>query len=322
MLNVKFGVVGIGHIGKQHCEIIHNIEGAELWGVCDTESIDLDTLKSWNLDAQHTDIESFVSGAFDVLVVSTPNHLHKYMTILGVEHGKVIICEKPLTLTKQDAHTIDEVIKALDGKVYMDYPMRYLPSVKKVNELLKSGSLGKIHSITMNLLWNRNRDYYDASPWRGTFEQEGGPLFNEFIHFIDLIMHWNGGELWPLSMIMKNAEHEYNQVEDIGLIQFGGLGGLMGQIHYTTAAHGKTFDNTITILAENATVRISGLNLNVVEVDEESYTYEYNRENFIEVFEDILKDMKGEDNEVVLHSVGMDAVAFICDAYAMVDRFY
>jgi hypothetical protein len=60
----------------------------------------------------------------------------------------------------------------------------------------------------------------------------------------------------------------------------------------------------------------------VVEVDEEKYIYEYNRENFIEVFEDILKDMKGEDNEAVLYGVGMDAVAFISDAYAMVDRFY
>ena len=143
-----------------------------------------------------------------------------------------------------------------------------------------------------------------------------------FGHFIDLILHWNGGEIWPLSMIMKNAEHEYNQVEDIGLIQFGGEGGLMGQIHYTTATHGKTFDNTITILAENATVRISGLNLNIVEVDEEKYVYDYNRENFVEVFKNIVKDMNGEANEAVLHNVGMNAVVFIADAYAMADRFY
>lgn len=321
-MSVKFGVVGCGHIGKQHCENILKIDGAELWGVCDTEILEPDTLKEWGLDTQHTEFESFVAGAFDVLVVATPNHLHKHMTILGVEHGKAVLCEKPLTLTKQDAHAIDEIVKALDGKVYVDYPMRYLPTVQKVNELLSDGTLGNMHSITMNIIWNRNKAYYDAASWRGTLELEGGPLFNEFIHFIDLVMHWIGGEVWPLSMMVKNAEHEFNQVEDIGLIQFGGMGGIMGQFHYTTAAHNKTFDNVITILAEKATVRISGMNLEKIEINDEVIEYEYNRDNFTEVFRDIVKDMNGESSNVVLHNTGMGAVDFIVDAYSMADRFY
>lgn len=320
-MSVRFGVVGVGHIGKRHCENILAVEGAELWGVCDTEPIDAETLKSWGLDTQHTDLEQFVAGAFDVLVVSTPNNLHKHMTILGVEHGKAVLCEKPLTLSKQDAHAIDEIVKALEGTVYVDMPMRHLPAIKKVNEMLESGDIGRIHSVTMNILWNRNKDYYDASEWRGTIEQEGGPFFNEFIHHLDIVMSWVG-ELWPLSMIMKNATHEYNEVEDIGLIQFAGSGGLMGQLHYTTAAHEKSFDNVITIVAEGATIRISGMMLEKIEIDDEVIEYGVNMEHFTKVFRDIVRDMNGKKNNAVNHITGMQAVSFICDAYSMADRFY
>ena len=320
-MSVKFGVVGCGHIGKRQCENILKIKGAELWGICDIESIDSDTLKGWGLETQHTDFEQFVNGAFDVLVVATPNHLHKYMTIFGIESGKRVLCEKPLTISKQDAHTIDEATKALGGVIYMDMPMRYLPAVQKVYEMIGNGTIGKIHSITMDILWNRNEEFYKGAEWRGRKEEVGSILHNEFIHFINLVRHWVG-ELWPHSMVHKNVAHPYVDINDLILIQFGAMGGTVGQFCFTTAAYEQTFGNTITILSEKANIQISGMMLEKLEINDEVIIFDKNMEHFTEVFRDIVRDINGEVNNIVSHKVGMDDVSFICDAQAISERYH
>ena len=70
---------------------------------------------------------------------------------------------------------------------------RFNPPVVGVKKLIDENKLGRIFSIQVNCFWNRNAEYYNST-WRGTKELDGGTLFTQFSHFIDIIF-WLAGML-------------------------------------------------------------------------------------------------------------------------------
>ena len=118
----------------------------------------------------------------------------------------------------------------------MNYPLRFLPSV----DVLKNNwnSVGDVRVANVGVFWNRNKGYYDASEWRGKLNQEGVDFFNEFIHHLDLISYL-GGELKIQNGVVKDFSHDYTEVEDTGIINFGFQNGGVGVLTYTVATPEK-----------------------------------------------------------------------------------
>ena len=259
MINVV--LVGLGHIAKRHAEAISNTEGIQLYGVCD--AID-NALLAFETDGKKfTNLDDVLQDDFvDVVVLTTPSWLHHSMTLDALNHDKVVLCEKPLALTSQD---VNDIIKqSLDTSipVWVILQQRYAPAVQYLEQLLSPEKLGTPHLVQINCLWNRGEQYFD-SPWKGERSKDGGALFNQFSHYIDLVTYLFGS-VYSVSCITRNFNHPYIDFEDSGVAHFTMESGALVTLNYTTSAWDKNFENSITVIASEGNITLSGQGLTEV----------------------------------------------------------
>jgi UDP-N-acetyl-2-amino-2-deoxyglucuronate dehydrogenase len=260
----KFGLIGCGRIGQRHAE--HIVQAGILSAVCDT-----DTAKAKSLGEKFgvpwfAHIDDMLNGVtdLDVISVCTPNGLHAEHSIQSLKAGKHVLCEKPMALTVKDCSAMIHAAERSNKRLFIVKQNRFNPPVVAVKELIDSGRLGKIYSVQLNCFWNRNADYYKNS-WKGTKDLDGGTLYTQFSHFIDLL-YWFLGDVESLEANTGNFHHEgLIEFEDTGVVILKFLNGAIGTINYTVNAYKKNMEGSLTIFAEKGTVKIGGQYLNELE---------------------------------------------------------
>jgi predicted dehydrogenase len=200
----------------------------------------------------------------DVVSVCTPNGLHADMSIAALNAGKHVLCEKPMTLTLKEAERVVKANKKSGKKFFLVKQNRYNPPIIALKELFKKGQLGHVFFINATVYWNRNDEYYDEVDWRGTRKMDGGALFTQSSHFLDLML-WLGGEAKSVFAVMKNAAHKNIETEDLGVMIIRFKNGAIGTLQYTTAVYEKNFEGTIGVLGTKGTVKIGGKYINELE---------------------------------------------------------
>lgn len=264
---VKFAVVGGGHIGKRHANIIKNNPYAELISIADTNpAISADLANAFGVPI-YDSLESLIrSGATpDVVNICTPNGEHARQTIFALNHGMHVVCEKPLALHYQDCIEIMDKSLEMSKVVFCVMQNRYSPSAIWLKDVVSRNVLGKINMVIVNCFWNRDSVYYNSSKWRGSREMDGGTLFTQFSHFVDTI-YWLFGEIANINGRFQNFNHE-NQIEfeDSGIVSFDFVNGGSCSFNYTTSVWDKNFVSSITILGEKGSVKVGGQYMNDVE---------------------------------------------------------
>ena len=139
---------------------------------------------------------------------------------------------------------------------------RYNPPVAFLKNLIVNGKLGKIYSFQINCFWNRPEAYY--TDWKGSKDMDGGTLFTQFSHFIDLL-YWLLGDVAAVKTISKNFAHPAIEFEDSGVVAFEMESGAIGSLNYTVNSFEKNMEGSFTVFAENGTVKIGGQYLNELE---------------------------------------------------------
>src|SRR5690606_4932697 len=168
-------------------------------------------------------------------------------------------------LTRQDAEKV--IFKALQvhRQVFVVMQNRYSPPAVWMKELVDSGRLGKIFMVQLNCYWNRDERYYTPESWHGTKELDGGTLFTQFSHFVD-ILYWLFGDIIRIQGRFRDFNHQaLTDFEDSGLVSFDFINGGMGAISYSTAVWSRNLESSMTVIAENGSVRIGGQYMNKVE---------------------------------------------------------
>lgn len=271
MKKVNFGVVGCGHIGKRHAEMISRNEDSNLVALCDIRP--KDQLNLNNLDAAfYLDFSSFLSfllkksvGSIPVVSICTPNGLHASLALLAVEAGCHVVIEKPMALTKKDASLVMKTAIRYNRKVFCVMQNRYSPPSQWLKEVVDSGILGKIFLVQINCFWNRDERYYQSSSWHGKSDLDGGTLFTQFSHFVD-ILYWLFGDIQEISARFADFNHHHlTDFEDSGLISFELERGGIGTLNYSTSVWDANQESSLTIIAENGSVRVGGQYMNEVE---------------------------------------------------------
>lgn len=263
---IKFAVVGCGHIGKRHAEMITRQEGAELTALCDILSKEELSIEQYQVPLHH-DFEKLLSAHPDVDVINicTPNGLHAEMAIKALQAGHHVVIEKPIALSKKDAEQIIFVSLRMHKYVFCVMQNRYSPPSEWIKELVESGKLGKIYMVQLNCIWNRDNRYYKPGGWHGDAKLDGGTLFTQFSHFID-IMYWLFGDIENIQGKFKDFNHQQlTAFEDSGFVSFDFVNGGMGNLSYSTAVWDKNLESSMTIVAENGSVKIGGQYMNEVE---------------------------------------------------------
>ena len=142
---------------------------------------------------------------------------------------------------------------------------RYSPPSAWLKDMVDSGRLGRIHMVQVNCFWNRDDRYYGKIPWKGTLDLDGGTLFTQFSHFID-ILYWLFGDIHGIQARFADFTHSHNtDFEDSGLVTFDFVQGGMGTLQFSTAVAETNFESSLTIVAEKGTVKVGGQYMNEVE---------------------------------------------------------
>jgi predicted dehydrogenase len=266
MKPVKFAVVGCGHIGKRHAEMICRNPKAALVAL-----IDLKERSSLNVDCYNVpffqSLEDFLQSGIeaDVINIATPNGLHAQQALQCLNAQKNVVIEKPIAITKSDAEKI--IFKALNVHKYVFAVMqnRYSPPSVWIKEMIESGKLGKIFMVQMNCYWNRDERYYKKDAWHGTKKLDGGTLFTQFSHFID-IFYWLFGDIQNIQTKLRCFNHEgLTEFEDSGLVTFDIINGGIGCINFSTSVWNKNMESSMTIIAENGGIKIGGQYMEQIE---------------------------------------------------------
>ena len=274
MKKVKFAVVGCGHIGKRHIDMIYQNPEAELAAICDILPFDnlgfgfqVSGLESKVKNIPfYSDLDSLLSSgiSFDVLNICVPNGLHAAMAIRGMETGHHVVVEKPMALKSEEALKILSTAELFNKKVFCVMQNRYSPPSVWIKEMVDSGRLGKLYWVQINCFWNRDARYYQPDSWHGDKELDGGTLFTQFSHFIDL-MYWLFGDIQNINARFMDFNHQtLTDFEDSGVITFDFVNGGAGVFNYSTSVFDTNFESSITIISENGTIKIGGQYMNEV----------------------------------------------------------
>lgn len=264
---IKFVVVGCGHIGKRHAEMISRNSECELVALVDTK--DKASLNIDNFDVPFfNSLDQFLASNIetDVINIASPNGFHFEQAHKVINAGKHVVVEKPMTLAKNDAEKL--IFQALHKhkQVFAVMQNRYSPPSVWVKQMIESGKLGKVFMVQLNCYWNRDERYYKPESWHGKKELDGGTLFTQFSHFID-IMYWLFGDITNIQAKFADFNHNtLTDFEDSGLINFDFVNGEMGSLNYSTSVWNQNLESSMTIIAENGSIKIGGQYMDKVEV--------------------------------------------------------
>jgi predicted dehydrogenase len=141
---------------------------------------------------------------------------------------------------------------------------RYNPPVAEVKRLITEKKLGKVNMVVVNGYWNRNEAYYNQTNWRGTADLDGGVLFTQFSHFVD-VLYYLFGDITNVKGQVANFAHPAIEIEDSGNFTFEFVAGGMGSFNYTTCSFQQNMEGSISIFADNGTIKIGGKYLNTID---------------------------------------------------------
>ena len=327
----QFAIIGCGRIAQRHAEHIHKL--GRLTATCDIVPTKAKELAEKYGGLSFGDVETFLLHLKDTDVVSvcSPNGLHAQHSIKALKAGYHVLCEKPMALSVQDCADMINTAERANKRLFIVKQNRFNPPVAAVKKLIEEDRLGKIYSVQLNCFWNRNDAYYKNS-WKGTKDLDGGTLFTQFSHFIDLL-YWMIGDVKEVQAYTGNFHHKDTiEFEDTGVVNLKFYNGAIGTINYTVNCHNKNMEGSLTIFAEKGTVKIGGQYLNELEYqDIENYKienlppgnppnqygqYQGSMSNHDKVYENVIEVLEGKGSIATNGLEGLKTVEIIDKIYS------
>lgn len=189
----------------------------------------------------------------DVVAICTPNGAHVGHARDAVAAGKHVVVEKPLTLDVADGRTLLDEAAAAGVTVSVVSQRRWEPVVKAAKQAIDSGVLGRAIFGECLLRWRREESYYRDVPWRGTSSLDGGVLYNQGVHLIDLVRLLLGPVV-GVDGATSTRVHQIEAPDTAGALLHFRCGAL-GFVAATTAAHDPQPAH-LNLWFENGTIRL------------------------------------------------------------------
>lgn len=266
-MNVKFSIIGFGHIGRRHATIANEFPNCKVVAVVDINPASKDHELFPNGAQYFETIEAFLEAKVDCDVVNlaTPNGFHCPYAIKCLEAGYHVVIEKPMGLSKAECEAVIFKSLQMSKQVFVVKQNRYSPPSKWMKEIVSNGTIGKVLSVQVNCYWNRDNRYYETGGWKGTLKQDGGTLFTQFSHFID-IMYWVFGDIKNIKATFADFNHQdTTEFEDSGLVNFEFVSGGLGCINFSTSVWDNNMESSITVVGSKGSFKVGGQYMNEVE---------------------------------------------------------
>ena len=269
---MKYALIGCGRIAINH--ILAALDNkVEIIAVCDIVESQMQTLLE-KYHIEHTNIKRYTSYKdlvdenrdLDLISIATDSGVHAEIALYCIKNRINVIIEKPIAMSIAEADEIIRLSDELNVKVSACHQNRFNLAVQEMRRALDKGRFGKISHGSINVRWNRNKDYYDQAKWRGTWKSDGGVLMNQCIHGIDLLRWMMGDEIEEVYGQIKQQFHHFLEVEDIGMAVVKFKNGAIGTIEGTTNVYPKNLEETLYLFGETGTCKLGGKSCNAIEV--------------------------------------------------------
>lgn len=270
---MKYALIGCGRIATNHIKAVLNNK-LEFVAACDVKLQNIENLLAkHNLQddksiARYSDYKKMISEhpEIELAAIATPSGAHAEIALYCIEKGINVIIEKPMAMSMADAEKIIKKSEEKNVKVCACHQNRFNIAVQKTRRALESGRFGKLSHGSIHVRWNRNRDYYEQAPWRGTWKDDGGCLMNQCIHGIDLLRWMMGNDVDTIYGVTRQQLHHYLEAEDVGMAVVTFKNGAVATIEGTTNVYPQNLEETLYLFGEKGTVKIGGKSTNNIDV--------------------------------------------------------
>jgi len=240
----NIAILGCGKVAHLHARAIQNLPQARLTAVWSRTEKTAESFAAQYQTTVFRSISELIRKAkIDLAIVCTPHPFHREPVIEAAEAGAHVLVEKPLASTLEDCDAMIQACKSAGVNLGVISQRRWYSPVMRVKAAIKAGKIGKPVLGTVNMLGWRDKNYYDADAWRGTWNMEGGGvLVNQAPHQLDILL-WYMGDISEVYGIWKNLNHPYIEAEDtaLAIIKFknGGIGNIIVSNSQRPGIYGK-----------------------------------------------------------------------------------
>jgi predicted dehydrogenase len=262
-----FAILGFGHIGRRHTTIINGYSGCEVIAIVDPNK----EIVNHELYPQNTPYFSSIEEMYnsgiqpEIVNIATPNGLHCQLAVKALKHGSHVVIEKPMGLSKAECEEVVFTSLQMSKQVFVVKQNRYSPPSKWLKEVVASKTIGDTLMVQVNCYWNRDDRYYKKGGWKGSKDLDGGSLYTQFSHFVD-IMYWVFGDIKNIQSTFKSFTHEgMTEFEDSGLVQFEFVNGGLGCINFSTSVWDTNMESSITVVGTKGSIKVGGQYMNEIE---------------------------------------------------------
>lgn len=189
--NVRFGVLGVGRIGKIHTEnLMNRIPEARVIALSDIFPNELATMEAkYDIPDSFLDYRHVLElPEVDAVAICTPTDTHHRMILDAAAAGKHVFCERPIDLSLDRIREIDKAVEKSGIKLMVGFNRRFDPNFLKVRELVQSGKIGVPHLLKIT-----SRD--PSPPSENQLRSSGGLFLDMTLHDFDMARYLVGSEV-------------------------------------------------------------------------------------------------------------------------------
>lgn len=222
---LKWGVAGCGSfLENTFLPTFHHLKKSKLVSVYSSNLHRAEFIKKkFNAEKSFNNFQQFLNSDIEAVYIASKNSDHYKQVIAAANAGKHILCEKPLSITQEQAKEMVEVCERNNVILTVNFVMRHHPIIKKTKEFIDRNLIGKIVSISLKF----NYDFQPNDNFRFKISESGGGALRDLgPHMIDLLRYF-GGEFNIIGGAVDNVVYD-SKVDDFAaaLVKFenGGYG--------------------------------------------------------------------------------------------------
>src|SRR5258706_11466720 len=150
---IKWGILGTGAIAAQFAEALAGVAEARLHAIASRSREGAEAFaRDYGVPRAYASYEELVRDPdVEVVYIATPNSAHAANAILALENGKAVLCEKPFTVDAAEAKKVIEVARQKKLFCMEGMWMRFVPAVRELVSLIRSGAIGDARMLTAGL---------------------------------------------------------------------------------------------------------------------------------------------------------------------------
>jgi len=250
---IRFGIIGCGMIANIHARALLGMEGVELVGAADHDSLRAGEFAARYGIAAYPDVSAMLEDSgIHAVCICTPSGFHADGAIEALSHGKHVVLEKPMALDVESADRIVSACEANHCLLTVISQLRFSEDIRHVRQLVREGAFGRLTMCSLYMKYWRDPEYYSSSPWKGTSRFDGGgALMNQGIHGVDLLQYIVG-DVQAAAAITGTLTHDI-EVEDTAAALLTFENGAMGVIEASTCTY-PGFDRRLEIIGDRGHV--------------------------------------------------------------------